>query len=78
MSVLHCHEKVEVTAKTVVVLEKHTRSYSRVFPQRPKEVLPNILRRLLDAEEVRKHDGSPLSLSTTVVLSLPTKVGKAG
>jgi len=64
----------------VVVLRKQTRSESRGFPQRPKEVFPNTFRRLLGGKEVGKHDGSSLSLSlyTTVILSITTKVEKTG
>ena len=73
---------VEVRAKPVVVLGKQTRSEGRGFPQKPKKGFPNILRRLLGADEVGKHEGSSLSLSlslflslsTTLVLSLTTKV----
>jgi len=52
----------------MVVLGKQTRSESRGFPQRPKEVFPNILCRLLNAEEVGKHEGSSLSLSLSLSL----------
>ncbi|KAJ8427673.1 LOW QUALITY PROTEIN: hypothetical protein Cgig2_016766 [Carnegiea gigantea] len=74
---LHRHKEIKIGTEVIEIQREPFRAESKGFPQRPAEVVPNILRSLRGVQDCGKRSHPSFSpFNYFCALSLTTKIGK--